>query len=524
MMIIFIKEGRIATLDYTSEHYPLFIKSGAIIPLNVDDSVTGHGSDSSKDYITFLIYPNGLSSFQFNKNPSNSKTITCNGNGSNYTISFSKSTDSLIIRLKNNVEPENVPLNGGVNLVKYNSFSDFESASSGSGWFQGKINDNENVYTWIKFSNPADTVYVINSCSLDLYPADYELSNLTEGNRYYIDRPYTITSVPDEYKGFNMIKTRNEDRATVKLKFQFNLCESTDVYIAFDQRLPHPSWLTSNYFNTTDSIKVNDIYLSHFDIWKNKITSQTNPVVFGDNGGDNNSAMYFVFYKTVESVSLNIKVFLQGPYKTASGLMDTTLRKNGILPSISPYKDTVNNSKYLNGGNHVQVTYTIPTNITDWVQIQLRDTVSKKLIYESKSCFLRDDGQVIDPDGLTQSISLGISPGNYYVVVKHRNHLAVMSADKVQLNGITSYDFTTDSTKAYGTSAMVKLGTSTKYGMYAGDCNSSDIITASDISPIASNLNGTTYSNTDVNLSGITTASDISPIAANLNAYSKVPK
>ncbi len=35
----------------------------------------------------------------------------------------------VIIRLKNNIEPENIHLNGGVNLVKYNSFSDFESAS-----------------------------------------------------------------------------------------------------------------------------------------------------------------------------------------------------------------------------------------------------------------------------------------------------------------------------------------------------------------------------------------------------------
>ena len=83
-----------------------------------------------------MIYPDGLSSFQYNTDPSNSTTIACNDYGNKYTISFSKNTDHVIIRLKNNIEPKNVKLNGGINLVKYNSFADFEAAPSG--WFHGK--------------------------------------------------------------------------------------------------------------------------------------------------------------------------------------------------------------------------------------------------------------------------------------------------------------------------------------------------------------------------------------------------
>ncbi len=54
---------------------------------------------------------------------------------------------------------------------------------------------------------------VFTNCSLDLHPDNYELSSLTEGNNYYIDRDLYFTTVPDEYKGFNMIKTANDDKA-----------------------------------------------------------------------------------------------------------------------------------------------------------------------------------------------------------------------------------------------------------------------------------------------------------------------
>ena len=69
-----------------------------------------------------------------------------------------------------------------------------------------------------------------------------------------------------------------------------------------------------------------------------------------------------------------------------------------------------------------------------------------------KSCFLRSDGQILDPDGLSEDISLGpsiVSPKAYYIVVKHRNHLSIMSADAMELNGLTTYDFTDAQSRAY---------------------------------------------------------------------------
>ena len=72
--------------DYQLNQYPLFIRSGAIIPMNVDNSVTGHGSDSSKNYLTLLIYPDGSSSYQFYKDEFNSIEIKCDEINNGYNL------------------------------------------------------------------------------------------------------------------------------------------------------------------------------------------------------------------------------------------------------------------------------------------------------------------------------------------------------------------------------------------------------------------------------------------------------
>ena len=174
--------GTTATLNYALNQYPVFIRSGAIIPMNVDDPETGHGSELSKNYLTLLVYPNGLSSYQYYTDQSSFTQINCNEQSSGFKISFSKKTGSVIIRLKNKIEPGSVKLNGGVTLAKKNSFPDFEGASAG--WFQGNIGAGENIYTWIKFSNPADTVYVVNNSSCPTGMISYWKLDETSGKTY----------------------------------------------------------------------------------------------------------------------------------------------------------------------------------------------------------------------------------------------------------------------------------------------------------------------------------------------------
>ena len=495
--------GTTASLDYSIDHYPLFIRSGAIIPMNVDTYITGHGSEFSKNYLTLLIYPDGLSSYQYYTDESTSTEIKCNEESNGFTISFSENTDSIIIRLKNKIEPEYVRLSGGVNLAKKNSFSDLEASSSG--WFHGKISGDQNVYTWIKFSDQTDTVYITTTtCPLDLHPVNYEQSILNEGNRYYIDREYVLTAIPEEYKGSYSIKTANNDKTISNLGLHFNICSNADVYVAYDHRISTPSWITGNYIETGEKIYVTDKNLEYFNIWQRTI--QPGVITFGDNEGDDGSSMYFVFYKSTEALYVDVKAFLQGPY--ASGSMNATLNSLGDLPTSDPYSQ---------GESVPAGFFSAHSTIVDWVLVGLRTGTAAATTIKTRAAFIKMNGDIVDLDGTSRVCFMGVSPGDYYIVIRHRNHLAVMSASAVSLSNTgTTYDFTTgDGSQFYpGNGSGAKLlesSPSNVWGMIAGDGNSDNIIDARDKNNFWRTENGTSWSYSkysDFNLDGNLDATD----------------
>ncbi len=141
-----------------------------------------------------------------------------------------------------------------------------------------------------------------------------------------------------------------------------------------------------------------------------------------------------IFLEGTPYVLLETKIFLQGAYNSATNEMDINL----TLPHLSPYSEdarTVND---------------IPVDVVDWILVQLRKTPSGSTIV-SKSAFLRKDGRIISDDG-SEQIQLNASEDNYYIVIKHRNHLAVMSSSAVSLNRTSTilYDFTLGEDKFYG--------------------------------------------------------------------------
>ena len=53
--------GELVKRTYPLSQFPLFVKSGAIIPMNISNDITGIGDESMKGRRTILIYPNGVS-------------------------------------------------------------------------------------------------------------------------------------------------------------------------------------------------------------------------------------------------------------------------------------------------------------------------------------------------------------------------------------------------------------------------------------------------------------------------------
>ena len=149
-------------------------------------------------------------------------------------------------------------------------------------------------------------------------------------------------------------------------------------------------------------------------------------------------------YEYLGKVLLQVKIFLEGAYNSTTKEMTTDI--NGQIPLTSPYSEdarTVNS---------------IPADVVDWVLVQLRKTASGEAI-TSESVFLRKDGMIVSDDGTDKDIELTAPDGNYFIVIKHRNHLAVMSANAIALNGTspTLYDFTTSESQFYGSGGAKKI-------------------------------------------------------------------
>jgi alpha-glucosidase (family GH31 glycosyl hydrolase) len=63
----FFEGGIVTTVNVPLDRYPIFVKAGAILPLQVRNAVTGHGDESSTGKITLAIYPYGVSEFTFHQ-------------------------------------------------------------------------------------------------------------------------------------------------------------------------------------------------------------------------------------------------------------------------------------------------------------------------------------------------------------------------------------------------------------------------------------------------------------------------
>ncbi len=230
------------------------------------------------------------------------------------------------------------------------------------------------------------------------------------------------------------------------------------------------------------------------------------------------SNCYGTFYGTTRSFTtdegdprLAVKVFLQGTYNTAAHAMRMNLA--GKIPATSPHADN------RNAGS-------IPEGITDWVCMELRSTVDGEAVY-SRSYLLRSDGYLAEDDGSVTNLTLtGLAPGDYYIVIRHRNHLAIMSATAQSLSGtLTTYNFTVDESTPYdkyygGSAAQLDTGI---YGMFSGDANNSGIINATDYLTVKGQSGSASYNPSDCNMNGSVNATDYLVVKPNSGKNSQVP-
>ena len=171
-------------------------------------------------------------------------------------------------------------------------------------------------------------------------------------------------------------------------------------------------------------------------------------------------------------ITITLKAFLEGFY-AGSSLMQPVLANSGIGSS---------------------------TTLTDTLTLELRSATSPfNLVASSKA--------VLNTSGNGTFTFNNTANGNYYLVAKHRNHLATWSKNAVACGSSTSYDFSTAADKAFGDNMKAVGGV---FVMYAGDANQDGFVDASDFTDIDNdNFNyASGYKISDITGDGFVDASD----------------
>jgi hypothetical protein len=206
---------------------------------------------------------------------------------------------------------------------------------------------------------------------------------------------------------------------------------------------------------------------------------------------------------TPHRIELNLKVFLEGPYNGID--MNTDLNGNPELVEGLPLSQPYNTSPWNYQGT--ETVDSLPENVVDWVLIELRDTTDAALATAEtaiarQAAFLLNDGAITSIDGPPNPAFNHSLINSLFVVIYHRNHLGIMSAEPLTESGcIYSYDFTSASGQAFGTDAQKDLGSGV-YGMYSTDANADGTINTTD-KTIWENQAGTKgYHSADFDLDG----------------------
>ena len=233
------------------------------------------------------------------------------------------------------------------------------------------------------------------------------------------------------------------------------------------------------------------------------------------------------------NIVVNAKIMLEGPLSGST--MNTLL----TVPTTQPYSGT----------------FIAPTSVTtvpsglgivDWVVVELREAASAlaadgTTIIAKRAAFVNNLGYVVDVDGTSPVRFNGVARDgskSLFVVIRHRNHLAIMTYGGVTLTaGVYNWDFTTGTNKFFGGTTGYKVISGINV-MVAGDADRDGQVAPSDWNVWVTSYGLSGYLAADMNMDGTVTVLDWNKWAANygisigltiksragLKYYSGVPK
>ncbi|MEW6232059.1 MAG: TIM-barrel domain-containing protein [Chloroflexota bacterium] len=206
------------------ETIPVFVKAGAILPLNLDNNYAlgGYVGNSMTGYtqLTFAIYPFGTSSYTwFDDLNSATKTITSTEDYLNNKVTIDLPPVSVVSTLLvNTTQPSSVTVDGSA-LTQYTSFAAFQAAANG--WYYDPVK--QDIYVKVGSSTSTRSI-VLNGVNKPAYEAEFEVLTAVTTN---INHPgYTGTGFVDGFETqgdavtFDGVEVSQD--ATYELRFRYS--------------------------------------------------------------------------------------------------------------------------------------------------------------------------------------------------------------------------------------------------------------------------------------------------------------
>lgn len=226
-------------------------------------------------------------------------------------------------------------------------------------------------------------------------------------------------------------------------------------------------------------------------------------------------------------IALQAKILLQGSVAFGDDIMYDSLRSQGLIPLTEPYTAAANFNHAGEGGGETIADSILETTgnqaIVDWVFVELRDAMDSTQVITTRSALVQRDGDIVDTDGVSMLTFNSAAAANYYVAIRHRNHLGVMTTNHYPLSVTpTIVDFTMlNDTYTWGLHAQKDLkGDGSLWGLWSGNSNGDnfeifqgidndpgviffDVLSAPNNTDFLANyINNQVYSNSDVNMDG----------------------
>jgi hypothetical protein len=221
---------------------------------------------------------------------------------------------------------------------------------------------------------------------------------------------------------------------------------------------------------------------------------------------------------------LDLTAFLEGPFNDSE--MTPGLNPD-YIPLNQPY---VSNPWMYTGSDAVP---NIPNpDVVDWILVEIRDAATAAQAIGSAKvgrqvAWLLRDGSIAGLNG-TSNLQFNHSLiHQLFVVIWHRNHLAILSANPlIKSGGVYHYNFSTGSSQIFGGVSGAKEITPGIWGMISGDGNADGFVDINDRYSVWSIQAGNSgYLHGDFNMNGNAKNQDKNDKwRINLNRSSQVPQ